>query len=148
MTLAQILALPVGRLADRNSVLVLWTPCSMLKHALEVAECWGFAFKTCGAWAKRSRLDRRWAFGTGYVLRDAAELFIIATRGSPRRASRSERNLIVAPVREHSRKPTELHGMLRRMYPTARRVELFGRERHRGWTAWGDEVGKFNVGAV
>ena len=58
---------------------------------------------------------------------------------------RNVRNLIVAPVREHSRKPAEMHAALEAMFegPCA---ELFARGPARpGWDLWGDEVGKFEA---
>jgi N6-adenosine-specific RNA methylase IME4 len=89
------------------------------------------------------------AFGTGYVLRDACEPFIIARRGKrlPAGLRATERNLILAERREHSRKPTEMHEMLERLAPDARRAELFARERRTGWDCWGNQVGKFGVAA-
>ena len=41
---------------------------------------------------------------------------------------------------EHSRKPEIYMERLERMWPAARRLELFGRRRRRGWMVWGDEV--------
>jgi N6-adenosine-specific RNA methylase IME4 len=61
--------------------------------------------------------------------------------------SRSERNLIVAPVREHSRKPDQAHEMLERLYPLGRRCELFARSNRSGWDCWGRETTKFEEAA-
>jgi N6-adenosine-specific RNA methylase IME4 len=97
-----------------------------------------------GAWAKQSRTGQAWAFGTGHVLRSAAEFWLIGTVGRPRVLAHDERNLIVAPVREHSRKPDALHGKLERLYGGPR-CELFAREAREGWSAWGDETGRFDA---
>jgi N6-adenosine-specific RNA methylase IME4 len=70
-------------------------------------------------------------------MRSAAEFFLTGTRGRPKSESRSERNLIVAPVREHSRKPEEAYEMLERMFPAQRRCELFARYERPGWAQWG-----------
>lgn len=143
MTLNAIKALPVRSLAAPNCMLVLWATQAQLHHAFEVLAAWGFKYKTAGAWAKQSRSGASWHFGTGFILRSAAEFFLIGTRGSPKVAVRNIRNLIVAPVREHSRKPDELPDALRRMFPRARRIELFAEERRPGWQRWGKPTGRF-----
>src|SRR6516164_6765238 len=128
MSLDAIKALPVADLAAPDCLLWLWATQAQLHQALDVMQCWGFEFKSSGAWAKQSRTGKRWAFGTGHLLHSAAEFFLIGTRGrSSKPESRSERNLIVAPVREHSRKPDQAYEMLERMFPARPRCELFAR---------------------
>lgn len=143
MDLDAIQALPVGNLAGPDCLLWMWATAPMLPQALETMARWGFRYVTAGAWAKRSSTDTAWAFGTGYVLRSASEPFLIGAIGRPPYASRSIRNLIVAPIREHSRKPDAAHAALEHLLPGAFRVEMFARERRPGWDAWGNEVGKF-----
>lgn len=145
MDLTDIKALPVAELAAPDSLLFLWAIQALLDQALSVMEDWGFKFKTAGTWAKRSSSGASWAFGTGYILRNAAEFFLIGTRGRPRPESRRERNLIVAPIREHSRKPDQAYEMLERMFPSQRRCELFARSTRPGWDTWGNETGKFEI---
>ena len=67
----------------------------------------------------------------------------LRARGKPRVKSRSERNLIVAPVREHSRKPDDQYRKMEALFdgPYA---ELFSRSGRPGWDVFGDEVGKFD----
>jgi N6-adenosine-specific RNA methylase IME4 len=144
MSLDAIKALPVADISAPDCLLMMWATAPMLPHALEVMAAWGFTYKTMGAWAKRSKTGSKWAFGTGYILRSASEPFLIGTRGAPRVVSKSERNLIVAPVREHSRKPDEARAMLERMIPAGRRLEMFARETAPGWEAWGNQVGRFD----
>ena len=141
MSTDAIATLPVGHLAAPDSLLMLWATAPTLPDAMRVMAAWGFTFKTAGAWAKRTKTDRRWQFGTGYVLRSAAEFFLVGTIGAPRINSLSERNLIVAPVREHSRKPDTARQMVERL-TDGPRCELFARESAPGWDAWGNEVGK------
>lgn len=50
-----------------------------------------------------------------------------------------ERNFIIAPVREHSRKPDEQYQKIERLYPNAKKLELFARRRREGWDAFGNE---------
>jgi N6-adenosine-specific RNA methylase IME4 len=140
MGLDAIKALPLADLAAPDCLLLLWATQAQLHQAFAVMQCWGFEFKSSGAWAKQSPTSASWAFGTGYLLRSAAEFFLIGTRGRPKPESRSERNLIVAPVREHSRKPDQAYEMLERMFPAKRRCELFARFSRPGWDQWGQEI--------
>ena len=150
MTRSELRNLPVYQLAAKDCALVMWATQAQVPEALDLLACWGFVYKTMGAWGKLSKAskiedeDRKKAFGTGYILRSAAEFFIIGARGNPKVATRSERNWIEAPVREHSRKPDEMHEMLERMYPNARKCELFGRGRRDGWDVWGNERTRFS----
>jgi N6-adenosine-specific RNA methylase IME4 len=143
MTMNELYRLPVGQLAAADCALVMWAYWPLLHEALGLAAAWGFTFKSGGAWAKRSKSGRSWAFSTGYLMRGASEPFIIATLGRPDFVSRSERNLIVAPVREHSRKPDEMHESLERLFPDVWRCELFARSTRASWDSWGDQVNRF-----
>lgn len=148
MTLDAMKALPVRQLAADNCALVMWCVQPMVPHALALIDAWGFRYKTMGTWAKQSSTGTKWAFGTGYILRCAAEFYIVATVGKPTVGARNVRNLIVAPVREHSRKPDEMHANLERLYPSVRRAELFGRESRAGWDVWGNQTTKFDKEAA
>jgi N6-adenosine-specific RNA methylase IME4 len=145
MSFDEIAYLPVHMLAADDSMLVLWTSAPHLKESIEIMEDWGFDFVTAGAWAKQSKTGEKWAFGTGFVYRSAAEFYLVGKIGNPRIAVKNIRNLIIAPVREHSRKPDEMHEQIERMFPDVPRCELFGRQRRPGWDVFGDEAGKFNA---
>ena len=138
-TLEWIKSLPVASLCKPDASLTLWHPQAMGDQAHEVMAALGFTFKTEGAWAKRSSTGRCWHFGTGRILRSAAEFYIVGTRGHPRRQSRSVRNLIVAPVREHSRKPDEIYEHVEQLW-SGPYIELFARYPREGWLQWGDQL--------
>jgi N6-adenosine-specific RNA methylase IME4 len=142
MSVDEIAALPVHTLAAPDCALIMWATAPMLPAALTLIDHWGFVFKTAGAWAKQSRTGNSLAFGTGYIFRSAAEFFLVATRGKPKVQSRSIRNLIVAPIREHSRKPDAMHANIEALYDGPY-LEMFAREQREGWTAWGNDTTKF-----
>lgn len=142
MTTKEICDLPVSMLAARDSVLWLWATWPMLEHAQRVMRAWDFDYATGGAWHKRTTHGKT-AFGTGYVLRSASELFLIGKRGEPK-FTKSVRNLIDGRAREHSRKPEEAFRAAEALMPAARRIELFSREARPGWSNWGNEATKFN----
>lgn len=52
---------------------------------------------------------------------------------------------IEASVREHSRKPEQAYLACEALIPEVRKLELFSRTDRAGWTAWGNEAGKFGV---
>ncbi|MCJ2129203.1 MT-A70 family methyltransferase [Methylobacterium sp. E-045] len=147
MTLDAIKALPVAELARGDAFLWLWATNPMLPQALAVMAAWGFTFTTSGTWVKTTS-GGKIAFGTGYVLRCASEPFLIGKFGHPR-AGRSVRSVIMAPIREHSRKPDEAYDAAEALMPSAiRRADLFSRESRPGWTAWGNEAGHFDAPAL
>lgn len=143
LPLDQIKAFPIGDLATDNSMLLLWGTSPMLPAQIECLTHWGFEYKTTGVWHKQTRTGKT-AFGTGYLLRGACEFILIGTRGKPQNISKSVRSIFYGKVREHSRKPEEFFAWAERLMPRAEsRIEVFSRTNRNGWTAWGDEVGKF-----
>lgn len=139
MDIERIARLPVAELAAPDSVLWLWATAPMLPRQIDIAARWGFTYKTSGVWVKTT-VNGKLGFGTGYVLRNAHEPFIIATRGEPR-CARDVRSVVMAQTREHSAKPDEAYQAAERLLPGAACVELFARRTRPGWSAWGDQVG-------
>lgn len=142
MSVEELKAMPMDFTGAADCVCVMWATAPMLLQAIDVMQTWGFAYKTAGAWAKQSSTGRKWAFGTGYIFRSAAEFYLIGMRGSPRIKSKSVRNLIVAPIRQHSRKPEEMHQMCERLFEGPY-LELFGRQQRPNWIVAGNESSKF-----
>jgi len=134
MSVDEICALPVRQMAADDAVLFLWAFNPMLPEALQVIEAWGFWYRTNMVWVK----DR---VGTGKYVRGKHELLLIARRGDfpvPCDSARPE-SVILAGRREHSRKPDEAYKRIEKMYPDCRYLELFAREKRRGWEGWGFE---------
>lgn len=123
----------------------MWATFPMLPQAFALMESWGFAYKSGGAWGKMTS-GGKIAFGTGYLYRGAAEVWLLGTRGSPKARSRSVRNLILAERREHSRKPDQMHADIERLFEGPY-LELFARQQRPGWTSWGNETEKFGAAA-
>lgn len=146
MPLADIQALPVSQLAAPDCACIMWATAPMLPQALATLDAWGFTFKSAGSWAKQSPTGASWAFGPGYIYRSAAEFWLLGTIGRPAQRSRSIRNLIVAPRREHSRKPDQMHADIEALFDGPY-VELFARSQRPGWDCWGNETTKFEAAA-
>lgn len=141
MSLDDLKRLPVDFCAAPDSVLFMWATFPMLPEAVDLMRAWGFTYKSGGAWHKKTKHGKS-AFGTGYIFRSAAELFLVGTRGAPKGLNRSTRNIIEAPVREHSRKPDCTYDLIEGLF-SGPYLELFARQRRPGWDAWGNQVDKF-----
>jgi len=142
MTLDDIARLPVAGLAADDCLLWLWATAPMLALQIEILERWGFTFKTSGVWVKTTA-NGKIAFGTGYILRNAHEPFLIGTRGNPKTV-RNIRSVVMGKVREHSQKPEESYAAAEALIPDVRRIEIFSRTDRTGWDVWGNETGKLN----
>ena len=136
-----IQSIPIKHISDENCILFLWVTFPCLKEGLELIEQWGFRYKTCGfTWVKRNRKQNTWFWGLGYWTRSNAELCLIATKGNPKRVSRSVHQIVDSAVREHSRKPDEVRDRIVELCGNVSRIELFARQKIEGWDCWGDEV--------
>lgn len=158
MALADIMALPIAALAAPTGChLFLWTTGPNLPQALEVMTAWGFKYSGIAfTWAKlKKSFDPNqlrvlptaagdFHTGLGFTTRKNCEFVLLGRRGNARRLSKSVRELIIAPRREHSRKPDEVHDRIE-AYAAGPHLELFGRTSRKGWTVRGDEVGKFDL---
>lgn len=150
MDVDDIKALPVADLAAEDCVLFLWCVNPMLPQALQVMEAWGFTYKTIAfTWAKTTpKTDMSWApkwhLGLGYWTRANTETCLLGIRGKPQRIARDVRQLLIAPRREHSRKPDEFFAGVEKLVPGPY-LELFSRQSRPGWSSWGAEAGKFDL---
>lgn len=150
MSLDDICALPVQSRAAKDCMLLLWATNPMLPDALTVMAAWGFTFRTIAfTWAKTTpKTDGSWApkwhLGLGYYTRSNSEICLLGTRGKPKRVSKSVRQLIVAPRREHSRKPDEFYSAVEAL-TDGPRLEMFARQERPNWSVWGNQTTKFNL---
>jgi len=141
MPTADICALPVADLADQDCALLLWVTFPVLPDAFKVIEAWGMTYKsTAFTWVKTCRKSEGFHVGMGHYTRANAEICLLATKGSPKRVSKSVRQLIVSPVEEHSKKPDEVRERIVQLFGDVPRIELFARQRADGWDAWGNET--------
>jgi N6-adenosine-specific RNA methylase IME4 len=148
MDLDAIKALPVRFLGQADCWLWLWATAPMYDAARECVDVWGFQYVTQGVWVKTTRCREYVAMGTGYVLRNSHEPYIIARCGRPKIASKAVRSVISAPRREHSRKPDEAYWTAEKLFGDGPRVDLFSRQSRPGWDAWGLEAGLFDEGVA
>ena len=137
--------LPISDIAADDCVLFLWVTYPCLQEGLELIKAWGFTYKTCGfTWVKRNKKSDSWFWGLGYWTRSNAEVCLLATKGNPKRVSKSVHQVCDAKIREHSRKPDEIRDRIVQLCGDLPRIELFSRQISDGWDCFGNETHKFS----
>ena len=132
--------LPVGDIADLDCVLFLWVTDPFLERSLELIKRWNFSYKTVAfTWVKENRSEGYFT-GLGYWTRANPESCLLATKGHPKRISRSVRQLVVKVRQEHSKKPDCVRDRIVQLMGDLPRIELFARQKTPGWDVWGNEV--------
>jgi len=76
---------------------------------------------------KRNRKSPGFFTGMGYYTRANAEICLLATKGSPKRVSKSVRQIIDTPIERHSKKPDETRTRIVQLFGDVPRIELFAR---------------------
>lgn len=113
----------------------------MLKECLEVIEAWGFKYKTIAfQWVKLNKKNGKPFYGLGRWTRGNTECCLLATKGKPKRISNSVFQLIQTPIEGHSKKPAIVRDKIIELMGNLPRVELFARQKVKGWKSWGDEI--------
>lgn len=170
MTMEDMAALPVNEIAAPNCALFMWGISSHAKHAFWLANEWGFEFSSKAfCWAKLNKNaeanavkqwlnwsgdgddesypklvdNKNWFMGMGHSTRRNTEDCWLFTRGKPKRLDKGVRELVVSPIREHSRKPDEVYDRIEKLV-AGPYCELFSRSTRKGWSTWGNEKGKFD----
>ena len=151
----------IAQYAAKDCALFLWTTDTHLPQALKLIEVWGFRYSTVAfTWAKTAKhadlnalaanTTKDFPFSGGYWTRANPEQCLLATRGHPKRVAANISQLLIAPRREHSRKPDEIYDRIERLISRGPYVELFARRTPpAGWDAKeSDELGLFDHGPV
>ena len=128
LDLPAISRLPINSISEDNSVLLMWVIDPLLDKAFDVIKAWGFKYKTVAfTWAKTNK----------------TEMCLLATKGKPKRLSKSVPQLVIEQRREHSRKPDIMYQHIENLLEGPY-IELFARQQRKGWDSWGNEVNKWS----
>ncbi|KAE8727326.1 N6-adenosine-methyltransferase MT-A70-like [Hibiscus syriacus] len=158
--------LPYGTMADdemhnlnvpalqTDGLIFLWVTGRAMELGRECLEQWGY--KRCEEiiWVKTNQLQRIIRTGrTGHWLNHSKEHCLVGIKGNPEINKNINTDVLVAEVRETSRKPDEICGsyisytlhmypMLERISPRTRKLELFARmhNTHAGWISLGNQL--------
>lgn len=165
MTMAEIAALPIKRLAARDCALLMWCTFPYLADQIKLFEHWGFRYRTQFlTWIKLNpkgydlpkddptyRLGKQYVlysdglfhstfFGVGYYAKSNAEVLLLGMRGQVSTISDAVSSVILAPRRQHSRKPDEAYARIECVFGDVPRVELFARNVAPGWSSAGNSL--------
>lgn len=148
--------------AAADCALAMWSTWPKLPEMMDLGKGWGFDFVTgLLVWVKMAPgfvpgqirlatpdLDAEVGCGLGFYSRSGSEFVTLWRRGKPPLPEdRTIRQVLHAPRREHSRKPDESYRRIEALWPNARRLEMFARQRRPGWDAFGNECDKFGTAA-
>lgn len=160
MTAAEIALIDVPAVCEDDALLALWVPGTHLFEAKKVIDSWGFTYKQNGTWVKvlseaeeriRKDLGKRLRdalkMGMGRLFRQCHETVLLATKGNvyPLLKDKGQRSVMFAENKGHSSKPEALQDSLEKMFPEARKLEMFARRRREGWTCVGNEIDGLDI---
>lgn len=135
-----IKSLKVPEICDKDCVLFLWVVSPLLKEGIETLEAWGFDYVTVAfCWIKETPLGfqvknlGRWTMG-------GVEFVLLGRRGKPKRIKNNVIQAVFDIRTAHSKKPHEVRQRIVDLMGNVPRIELFARQRHEGWDAFGNEV--------
>ena len=140
----EMMDLGVGQLADDNCLLFLWVTGRVMETARRCMTRWGFECQEEVLWIKTNQLQRIIRTGrTGHWLNHSKEHCLVGVKGNDIRWNRGlDCDVIVAEVRETSRKPDEIYNLIERLSPGTEKIEIFGRPHNTrpGWMTLGNQL--------
>lgn len=139
MTIEELCKLPVAAHATPRATLLMWTTVPFLLQnpgPREVLEAWGFEYKSHYVWDKVLGMH-------GHYSHVIHEVLLVCTRGGDQPDVPTELPNSIIRIRrsnEHSQKPNEFRQLAEKHWTTGPYLELFGRERHAGWSVFGNDA--------
>jgi N6-adenosine-specific RNA methylase IME4 len=136
MTVEEIKALPVAKLAAEDCDLYLWTTQKYLPDAFAVLEAWGFRYCQTLTWCKTPR-----GTGQGGLYCPTTEFLLLGRKGKMPKRQRVNTTWwnVKRVLNCHSAKPEFFQDVIEAM-SDAPRLELFARRKRLGWTSIGNEI--------
>ncbi|KAI1888649.1 hypothetical protein AGOR_G00187320 [Albula goreensis] len=124
--------------------LFLWVTGRAMELGRECLSLWGYERVDEIIWVKTNQLQRIIRTGrTGHWLNHGKEHCLVGVKGNPQGFNRGlDCDVIVAEVRSTSHKPDEIYGMIERLSPGTRKIELFGRPHNvqPNWVTLGNQL--------
>lgn len=135
--------LNVPSLTD-DGLIFLWVTGRAMELGRECLKLWGYERCDELIWVKTNQLQRIIRTGrTGHWLNHGKEHCLVGVKGNPKDINRGlDCDVIVAEVRATSHKPDEIYGIIERLSPGTRKIELFGRPHNvqPNWITLGNQV--------
>jgi len=137
MTIEEIKNIPLKDIANIGCHIYCWTTNKMLHETFHILESWGVNFHLVMPMVKPSGI----APCMGYVF--ASEFVILGFFGKPMQKFNKIGKLnwikFFNGANKHSSKPDEFYKLVEEMSP-APRIDIFARNKRKGWDVFGDEV--------
>lgn len=134
--------LPLSQL-QTNGLLFVWVINAKYQWTLNQFKKWGYTFVDEIVWVKVTN-SRRLAKSHGFYLQHAKEVCLVARKGdSPKgMVPGIGSDIIFAPRRGQSQKPTEIYDLIERLVPNGKYLEIFARKNNlrNYWVSVGNEV--------
>lgn len=127
-----------------NCVLFLWVTFPILEEIFTsgLLKAWGFEYKTVAfTWVKKYKNGNTF-MGMGNWTRSNAEICLLAVKGKPKRINAGIRQIVESVPEGHSKKPDEVRERIEKLCGKTLRLELFARQKTKGWSCHGDELSK------
>ncbi len=134
--------LPVQKLQDEG-LIFLWVTGRAMELGRECLKIWGYERVDEIIWVKTNQLQRIIRTGrTGHWLNHGKEHCLVGLKGSSKLNRGLDCDVIVAEVRATSHKPDEIYGIIERLSPGTRKIELFGRPHNvqPNWVTLGNQL--------
>ncbi|GBE59501.1 methyltransferase MTA70 [Babesia ovata] len=133
---------------QNEGLLFLWVTGRTLEVGRECMEIWGYRQMDEIVWVKTNQLQRIIRTGrTGHWINHSKEHCLIGMKGNPVINRYLDCDVIVSEVRETSRKPDEIYGIIERMVPGALKLEIFGRSHNvrNNWITLGNQLDGYKL---
>lgn len=135
--------LDVPSLQDEGYIF-LWVTGRAMELGRECLKLWGYARCDELIWVKTNQLQRLIRTGrTGHWLNHGKEHCLVGVKGACKNFNRGlDCDVLVAEVRQTSHKPDEIYGVIERLAPGTRKIELFGRQHNvqPNWITLGNQL--------
>lgn len=145
MSFEELVNLPIQDISTDETLLYLWATDPKLPQAIELMKNWNFTYKgVVYVWVKQNRKTKTIFKGMGRYSRKNAEFVLLGARKNAVRKIppqvHDSGQIILDSIAEHSKKPLIVADEIVRVCGDLPRIELFARDRKKGWDAWGNEV--------
>ncbi|CAL4126384.1 unnamed protein product, partial [Meganyctiphanes norvegica] len=152
--------LPYGTMSDdemrqlhipmiqEEGLIFLWVTGRAMELGRECLKLWGYERVDEIIWVKTNQLQRIIRTGrTGHWLNHGKEHCLVGMKGNPKINRGLDCDVIVAEVRATSHKPDEIYGIIERLSPGTRKLELFGRQHNvqPNWVTLGNQLDGVNL---
>jgi N6-adenosine-specific RNA methylase IME4 len=128
----------VRDMSKENHILFLWTIDKYLHESEQMIARLGYKLHARMIWNKVTGIP------AAFTVRYGHEYLLYCYYGKLTPVAKDERGKIhtvfTEQVKAHSQKPETSYRIIERLYPDAKKIELYCRRKRQGWSAWGNEI--------